>query len=146
MDYVKEIQLTYLPDKRFSELVQIKSSTDAVNFFRKVWAETMSYEESVYVACLNRANRVTSWKRITIGGDTGCIVPIKAICQVALKTHACSIILAHNHPSGNTTPSEQDKLATKRLAEAMKILEMQLLDHVILTEESSFSFMDEGMI
>ena len=70
----------------------------------------------------------------------------KIILQTALKVHASGIILSHNHPSGNLRPSEPDKQITSKIKEACKVLDLHLLDHIILTEESYYSFTDEGLL
>ena len=74
------------------------------------------------------------------------VMDVKIILQTALKVHASGIILSHNHPSGNLHPSEPDKQITSKIKEACKVLDLHLLDHIILTEESYYSFTDEGLI
>jgi len=68
----------------------------------------------------------------------------KVIFQIALKANACSIILAHNHRSGNTKPSEADRSLTRKLSQAVELFDLPVLDHLILTEEGYYSFADEG--
>ncbi|MEI7523950.1 MAG: JAB domain-containing protein [Mariniphaga sp.] len=77
---------------------------------------------------------------------TGIVVDVRVIFQVAIKANTTSIMLAHNHPSGNLQPSEADKRITEQVKEAGKLLDIPLLDHIILTSESYFSLADEGLL
>lgn len=95
---------------------------------------------------LNRANKVMCWYLVSAGGTSGTVVDPKIVFAVALKCHASAIIIAHNHPSGNLKPSQQDVDLTKKLYSAGKLLEISVLDHIILTTEHFFSFADEGLI
>ena len=95
---------------------------------------------------LNRANKVLGYVLLSLGGTAGTVVDPKVIFQAALKTNAHGIILCHNHPSGNLTPSSQDISLTKQLRDAGKFLEIALLDHLILTTEGYYSFADEGQV
>jgi len=81
---------------------------------------------------------------VSVGGLTGTIVDVRNILQTALKANACSVILAHNHPSGNPNPSDADIQITRRVNEAAKIMDIQVLDHLILLTEGYYSFADEG--
>lgn len=95
---------------------------------------------------LNRANKVLGYYLVSIGGLTGTVVDQRIIFQVALKANACSIILAHNHPSGQLTPSQADIDLTKKIVSAGQFLDITVLDHIILTAENSYSFADEGLM
>jgi len=98
------------------------------------------------VLLLNRANRVLGFVKISEGGVSGTVVDPKKIFQIALKANASGIILAHNHPSGNTTPSASDESITAKIVAAGKFLEISVLDHLIITSEQYFSFSDEGRL
>ncbi len=82
--------------------------------------------------------------QISAGGLTGTMADVRMIMQTALKSNSCSIILSHCHPSGNLEPSEADKDLTKKIQEAGKVLDIAVLDHLIITSESYYSFTDEG--
>ena len=125
---------------------QIRTSKDGENIFRNVWSDGMEFREEFYMLLLNRANKVLGWYRVSEGGLTGTVVDTKIIFSIALKCHACGIMLAHNHPSGNITPSQQDIDLTKKLCAGGKLLEIPVLDHIILSAENYFSFADEGML
>ena len=90
------------------------------------------------------------WKlgiyELSKGGSTSSVVDIKIILSVALKTHSSSIIIVHNHPSGNLQPSEADKRLTKRLKSACDVVDLALLDHLIITKESFYSFKDNDLL
>ena len=95
---------------------------------------------------MNRANKVLGIFELSTGGVSGTVADPKIIFVAALKGGASGIIVAHNHPSGNLTASQSDIDLTRKLKEAGKFLEIQLLDHVIVTTEGYFSFADEGLI
>ncbi len=95
---------------------------------------------------LNRANHVIGWFNVSIGGVASTVVDPKVIFSAALKCNASGIILSQNHPSGNLKPSDADLALTKKLKSGGQILEIQILDHIILTSESYFSFADEGIL
>lgn len=102
--------------------------------------------EEFWVIYLNQKNKVIDKKKISLGGITYTAVDSRIIFEIALKENATGIILVHNHPSGTLTPSEADKKLTKNIKEAGKLLNIQLLEHVIITQKSYFSFADEGLI
>jgi DNA repair protein RadC len=84
--------------------------------------------------------------QLSKGGITGTIADVRLILSVALKTLASGLILAHNHPSGNLKPSEADKHITSKIRQAAKLLDIELLDHIIISSEGYYSFMDDGKI
>lgn len=106
----------------------------------------MEIREEFNILLLNRANHVLGWFNVSVGGTSGTLIDPKLIFSVALKCNACGIILCHNHPSGNLTPSESDLNLTKKLNSGGKLLEINILDHLILTTDSFYSFADEGML
>jgi len=98
------------------------------------------------VLCLNRANRILGWAKVSQGGLTGTVADPKLIYQIALKSNASSIIIAFNHPSGNLNPSESDIQLTRKLKEAGLMLDLPVLDHLIISSEGYYSFADEGLL
>ncbi len=143
---IAEIKVSYQPKIKPSERVQITCSEDAVNVFRQIWEYPLELKECFYALFLNRANRVLGYYLVSVGGLSGTVIDIKGILQTALKANASSIILAHNHPSGNSTPSDADKKVTTKAKGASLLLELQILDHVILMREGYYSFADEGLL
>lgn len=137
---IAEVQVSYAPHIK-TETVITGSST-AYNLLKEVWNDYITYKESFYVLLLNRANKVLGYNLLSLGGTSGTIVDVKAVLQLAIKCNAFGIIVAHNHPSGNTKPSIQDKQITNKLKNACNLIDIKLLDHLIVTEESFYSFSD----
>ncbi|MBX2965661.1 MAG: DNA repair protein RadC [Cyclobacteriaceae bacterium] len=102
--------------------------------------------EEFWLLMLNRAQRVIRKQQISLGGVHGTIADPKIIFKAALDELASGIIVAHNHPSGNVTPSQQDIDLTRKLKEAGKLLEIKLLDHLIIAGKQFYSFADEGLL
>lgn len=127
-----------------SKRIKITSSSD-VHILMKAHLLDLSHEE-FWVVMLNRANQVIKKQLISSGGVSGTVADPKIIFKMALDELASSIILCHNHPSGNLKPSQADINLTKKLKEAGKMLEIPVLDHIIFTNESYFSFADESMM
>lgn len=100
--------------------------------------------ETFFILLLNRANKIIRHVRISEGGVTGTVADPKKIFKMALENNATSMILCHNHPSGNINPSEADIRLTKKLKAAGDMLDVPVLDHIILGEEKYYSFADEG--
>lgn len=102
--------------------------------------------EAFWIVLLNRANRVIKKHQISQGGVAGTVADPKLIFKVAVEELASGIILAHNHPSGNLTASQADIDLTKKLKESGKLLDIQVLDHIIIAGKTYFSFADEGLL
>jgi len=144
---VSEIQLSYSPKVKASKLPKIITSEDAYKLLHANWDKgLLEFLEQFKVILLNRANKVLGIVEISLGGISGTVVDTKIIFATALKACASSIILAHNHPSGNLNPSQADIGLTDRIKEGGKILDIAVLDHVIITSEGYYSFADEGML
>lgn len=141
-----EIEISYKKKIKATDLEKITTSSDVHNLLRNIWSKNLEYKEEAYMLCLNRANRVLGFLKVSSGGIHGTVIDIRIVLQVALKTNSVGIILSHNHPSGNKNPSEADIQLTKKLKEACKLMDISFLDHMILTEEEYFSFADNGML
>ncbi|MCG8390485.1 MAG: DNA repair protein RadC [Cytophagales bacterium] len=102
--------------------------------------------EEFWCLLLNRGNSVIKKQLVSSGGVSGTVADPKLIFKAALEELASSVILVHNHPSGNRQPSHADKLLTKKMKEAGRALEISLLDHIIFTEDGYFSFADENLL
>lgn len=124
------------------EKPKINSSRDAFNLIKGDLMD-LSHEE-FWVLLLNRSNRVVKKKRVSEGGVAGTVADPKIIYRLALEELASGIIVAHNHPSGNLVASTSDVELTRKLKEAGKFLEIQLLDHLIIANNKYYSFADEG--
>lgn len=122
----------------------ITSSKD-VHAILKAWFVDLVHEE-FWLILLNTANRVIGKILISKGGRDLVAVDPKIVFSEALKANATTIILAHNHPSGNLKPSTADEILTKRLIQGAKLLEIRILDHIIFSDEGYFSFLDEDLM
>ena len=126
------------------EKIRISGTQDVFTLFQPVIGD-LSHEE-FWVLLLNRSNRVIDNIRISQGGISGTVIDVRLILKNALDRLASSLILSHNHPSGNLKPSDADIKITSKISEASKTMDIQLLDHIIIADNSYFSFSDEGMI
>lgn len=145
---VAEVRLVYKTSVKPSERLQVKTSNDAYNIFIQGWnQDTLEHIEEFKILLLNRSNKVLGTAPISFGGTAGTVTDVKIILQYALKTNAHGIILCHNHPSGNNQPSESDKKITQKVKDAAGIMDIQLIDHIIITpHEGYYSFADDGLI
>ena len=143
---LREIEIHYRNKVRSSDMPKVTCSKDASEYFRSVWSSQMDRIEEFWELCLNRANRVLGWAKVSQGGLSGTVADPKVIFQTALKANAASIILTHNHPSGNIKPSESDIRLTKKMKDGGVLLDLPVLDHLILTSEGYYSFADEGLL
>jgi DNA repair protein RadC len=131
-------------DHSAEEKNKISSSSDAFSIIKGDLMDLL--HEEFWVLLLNRANRVIKKKRVSEGGVSGTIADPKIIFRFALEELASGVIVAHNHPSGNLTASQSDIDLTRKLKEAGKFLEVQLLDHLIIAGQKYYSFADEGVL
>ncbi|MFH0866989.1 MAG: DNA repair protein RadC [Bacteroidota bacterium] len=123
---------------------KISASKDVYDIFNPTLSDS-AYEE-FWILLLNRANKVIDKHCISEGGLTGTVADPSKIFKIAIENKAVGIILCHNHPSGNISPSESDNNITRKLKEGGKLLDISVLDHIIIGDEKYFSFADEGLI
>ena len=144
---VSEVELTYKNNVPYNQRQKISNSQGAYEILTNLFPEnTMDYRETFIVLYLNRANQVLGYSVISQGGTSNTIVDIKMVIQTALLANASCIMLAHNHPSGNLRPSSDDNRITNRIIEAARLFDITVLDHIIITNESYYSFTDNGNI
>ncbi|UMB55525.1 JAB domain-containing protein [Lutibacter sp. A64] len=142
---VSEIKVSYSSNN--SEQVKIVSSETAYEVVLEHWdKDIIEFQEEIKVLLLNRANMVLGIYNLSKGGVSGSILDVKIVLSVALKCNASSIIIVHNHPSGNLTASTSDMSITSKLKEACKTLDLSLLDHLIISKDSFYSMNDNGLI
>lgn len=144
---VSEIELIYKTKVKNSERPQIKSSKDAYKLVLSAWdCNKIEFFEQFKVLLMNNAHKALGIYEISSGGIAGTVVDLRLIFSAALKANATSLMMIHNHPSGNLTASEADKQITQKVKEAGRLLDITLLDSLIITPESYYSFADEGAL
>jgi DNA repair protein RadC len=144
---VTEVMLTYKSKIRPSDRKKITCSRDAYDAFRENWNDdTIEYFEEFKVLLMNRANSVLGILPVSKGGVSGTVTDVRIILQAAITSNSSGLIICHNHPSGNLNPSDSDNKITQKIREASNIMDIQLLDHLIISNEGYYSFADSGMI
>ena len=144
---VSEINVTYSPVIKPSDRPKIASSRQAYQILFDHWnKEKIDLLEQFKIMLLNRANKVIGIFEVSSGGISGTLADPKLIFSVALKACASAIILCHNHPSGNLKPSQADIQLTSKVKKGGEILDIEVLDHIIISSEAFYSFADEGMM
>ena len=126
------------------EKPKITSSKNAFELMQPYIGD-LNHEE-FWVIYLNNSNKVLARQQLSKGGFTGTLVDTRLVLKKALEVSATGLILCHNHPSGKLTPSQSDKNLTKKIIEAGSVMDIKVLDHLIVTEKSYFSFADEGIL
>lgn len=127
--------------------MKVYDAKSAYEVLLKSWdMDSIEIVEQFKIMLLNKSNKVLGISHISTGGMSGTIVDVKVLFGIALKGGACSLILAHNHPSGNITPSDADKKLTNKIIEASKYLDIEVFDHIIVTPEKFYSFAEMGLI
>ena len=144
---VCEVRLTYKSHIKASQRYVITSSEDAYKLLRGQYDDdTLEYKEYFKVVLLSTASKVLGIVTISEGGVIGTVVDVKQILQAAILANATGILLSHNHPTRNAKPSEEDRRMTRKIEEAAKIMQIRVMDHIIVCDESYFSFKDEGLL
>lgn len=142
---VAEVSATYRKTEQYK--AKLSKSQEVFEFLKNIYnKDTINYTESSFAIFLNRQNNTIAYAGLSNGGTTGCFIDSKVLFGLALNVGAHFIIIAHNHPSGEIQPSKADIEITRQIKEAGAILGILLLDHLIVTEERYYSFMDEGML
>lgn len=144
---VSEIEVSYRPKFKASERPRITCSKDIYEVLYYNWdMNRLEYVEQFKVIFLNRGNRVIGIYEVSTGGMARTIADPKVIFSAALKCCASSIILSHNHPSGNLKPSQADINLTRKIKNGGELLDITVLDHLIISAEGYYSFADEGLL
>ncbi|MBK7818268.1 MAG: DNA repair protein RadC [Sphingobacteriaceae bacterium] len=126
------------------EQPKITSSRDVFNLLNPKLAD-LPHEE-FWMVLMNRANKVIKIESISKGGISGTVVDVRLVSKSAIENNTSSVILAHNHPSGNLKPSQEDISITKKIKEALKLFDITLFDHLIIGDQNYYSFTDEGAL
>ena len=131
-------------DEDVREKPCIHSSRDAFSIMQPIMGDLL--HEEFWILLLNRSNRLIEALRTSQGGISGTVTDIRMILKNAILHSASSMVLCHNHPSGNLKPSKADMEITKKMAEAAKLMDIKVLDHLIMVDRNYFSFADEGLL
>ncbi|HLN56080.1 MAG TPA: DNA repair protein RadC [Bacteroidales bacterium] len=126
------------------EVPQIKCSKDVADIFQPLLGD-LPHEE-FWILFLNRSNKVISRMKLSQGGVSGTVTDVRIVMKRAVECLASGIIVCHNHPSGNLNPSDSDSKITQKIKDAGNIMDIQLLDHLIITDREYFSFADNGLV
>ena len=126
------------------EKIQISSSSDLFKVLHPFLGDVQT--EEFWAVFLNQSNRIVGKSRLSAGGINQSVVDVRILFKTALENLATGVVIAHNHPSGNLKPSQEDLKITKQISEAGKILNIQMLDHLIITQNSYLSFADENLL
>lgn len=123
---------------------KIQTAKQAADFIRQFYSDDIEIFESCFILLLNRNGVTQGFAKISQGGTAGTVIDVKIVAKYAVDSLCSGIILAHNHPSGNLNPSQQDILITKKIKEGLQLLDIDVLDHVILTATAHTSLAEEG--
>ena len=146
LNTVAEVQLIYKSKVKPSERLQIRSYKDCYQILKQTWDEDkIEFVKQFKVMLLNKAQRVLGIYEMSTGGVAGTVADTRLVFIAALKANACGVIISHNHPSGNLIPSRADEELTRKMKQAGLLIEIPVLDHIIMTSESFFSFADQGL-
>lgn len=142
---VSEIKISYSP--KHSEVIQITDSMSAFKVISNCWNHRIiQFQEEFKVLYLNQANHVLGIYHASKGGISSSVVDVRILFSVALKCNSSGMIIAHNHPSGNLKTSKEDINITNKIKEVGNLLNIVLLDHLILSKDSYYSFADNGLL
>lgn len=144
---VAEVELVYKTKVKPSERPKISSVKDCYQLLKQLWNEnTIEMQEEFKVLLLNRGNKVIGIYEASAGGITGTVADPRLILAAAIKSLSVSIILSHNHPSGNLKPSRADEELTQKIKVAASYHDIKVIDHIIITSEGYYSFAEEGQL
>lgn len=137
----KEYKLTCTTNEMQS--IQVTGPADAAVFAANFFEDDINIYESCFIILLNRANKIIGWYKVSSGGLDATIIDKRIICKVAIDALSAGVILVHNHPSGEVKPSSADIKMTKEVKDCLKLFDVALVDHIILSEKKYYSFTDE---
>ena len=141
--FIKEYTLKAKPTKRETRI--LRDSRDTFEELRNIYdPDTATIYETAYVIYLNQNNQIKGYLKLSDGGLTATIVDPRLIMMGALSSLATAIILTHNHPSGSTRPSQEDRQLTKKIMAACKLMDVSFIDHIIMAGDRYYSFRDNG--
>ena len=139
MEKSYEIILAKVKDKGL-DAKKLIGEADAYKYAKNFYFDDIGIYESFFLICLNRNNVPIGWSKISQGGTCGTVVDIKIIAKIAIDSLAQAVILVHNHPSGCINPSKEDDNITNKISEALKLFDIKVLDHLIISEANYYSY------
>ncbi|MFV1883060.1 MAG: JAB domain-containing protein [Balneola sp.] len=147
MHQVAEVSLRYKTEVAYDERPKISTPVEAETYLRTIFdEEVLELHEVFIIVMLNAARRVLGWSQISQGTKNATLVDTASVAQVVLLGNATSVVLAHNHPSGKLQESASDLNLTVRLMKGLKLFQISVDDHIILTKDSYLSFREEGLM
>lgn len=142
---IAEINVSYSTNQ--IDKIKLTNSKEVFDFIISKWnLNIIEFQEESKIILVNRGNFVIGIHDLSKGGISGTVVDIRIILSIALKCNASGIILIHNHPSGNLTPSEADREITRKLKKACELIDQNLLDHLIISKDNFYSFSNSGIL
>ena len=142
---VSEVKLTYESNNKNKKKLKVNSSAKIYELMIKHW-EQVEYRESFKILLLDRANQALGINTVSTGGLSDTTVDVRMILQGALLANSSGIVCCHNHPSGNARPSFADDVVTLKIKQAAKIMDIELIDHLIITKYGYYSYADAGRL
>ncbi|HEY4291246.1 MAG TPA: JAB domain-containing protein [Puia sp.] len=140
-----ELSIVYKPGEKLD--TTIISATEIIGVVRSLWnKELINVQEQMMAFFLNSRGKVIGYRLMAIGDMERAIIDVRLLACLALHTLASSVILAHNHPSGHIEPSNADIDLTKKVKQALQLINVKLLDHIIITESDSLSLANRGLV
>ena len=127
--------------------VKFTKSEDCYKYFLEIFdEESLEVYEQVMVVFLNNSNETVGWYKASQGGIAGTVIDVRLVLKAGLDCYATAMIICHNHPSGKLVPSEQDNAITQKLKRASDLIDIELLDHLIISTSGFYSYQDEGKL
>lgn len=141
-EYAREITLAVKKDAGF-KAVTIKSAEDAYNFASGFYGDDIDLYESMFIILMNASGRTLGWAKVSQGGLDSTVIDKRIVAKYAIESLATSVIVVHNHPSGNVTPSAADITQCKQVREGLRMFDISMLDSIILGGNKYYSFAEE---
>jgi len=142
---VAEIEISYKPI--ITDHTIISSLSQAYELIKQLWdMDKINLQEQFAALFFNQSKKIIGWKVLSTGNMTKCIVDVKLLVSLALHCMCTHVMIIHNHPSGNLKVSQPDESITLTIKDALKLIDVQLIDHLIIVENGYLSFNDEGLL
>lgn len=142
----KAIEYKLTANKSEFEQKKIISSSEAYNYAKQFYFDDLLIYESSFIMLINRASKVIGYAKISQGGVAGTFVDVKIVAKYAVESLCDSVLFIHNHPSGNVKPSIEDRQITDKLKKALSLFDIKLIDSIIISDESYYSFCEDGIL